>query len=140
MKKKTGSKKSKSGVLDESMELDPESMEDIKGDVETTFDELESSSSDDDDVEVDPDGDSLIPPNTSGKSKTKKRNPVSSEDNLDAALKKAARLNKARLEIKQDVSFKPHEYDQIKFKAPKFTNIDTFMVFYQYFIQEFVNL
>ena len=140
MKKKTGSKKSKSGVLDESMELDPDNIDDMQGDEEPPFDVLESSSSEDDDVGCDPDGESEIHLKTSGIPKSKRRNPVSSEDKLDAALKKAARLNKARLEIKQEVSFKPHEFDQIKFKAPKFTNVDTFMVFYQYFIQEFLNL
>ena len=96
--------KKKSAAFDDSMDLDESDIND--GDEDIPDDELGSSSSDDDDVRGDPDGDSEIPHNTSGKTNTKRRNPISSEDNLDASLKKAARLNKARLEIKQEVSFK----------------------------------
>ena len=46
-------------------------------------------------------------------------------------------MTKARNDVELEISFDPKDFEKAKSMAPKFTNIDTFMQFYRYFIPTF---
>ena len=55
-----------------------------------------------------------------------------------AQLAHASKIAKAQQEVERSILFKPTEYEGTKNLAPKFTNIDTFLEFYRWFINAFI--